>query len=304
MNFVITGGAGFIGSHLAKFLVENDHFVTIIDNLHRGKIENLSSIKNKIKFEKVDILEYEKLKKIIKNADGVFHEAALTVVKESLTKPKKYYRVNVKGTENIFKLGKEFGFKIVFASSSSVYGNQRNVPIKETSKRRPINPYGMTKLESERLAEKYSQSGVEIIGLRYFNVYGDGQNIAYAGVILKFLEKVTNGKAPIIYGNGLQIRDFISVNDVVRANLMAMESKVKHAFINIGAGIPIQIKELAKTMIELGGLSLEPVYKKLIAGDIKKSLADIRLSRQLINWKPDTKLEDWLNKTIQETMKR
>ena len=147
MNFVVTGGAGFIGSHLVKYLVKQGHCVTVIDNLQTGKMENLQNIINEIEFLKIDILDHQKLKDAVKNADGVFHNAALTIVQESFYKLKEYHEVNVKGTENIFELAKEFGFKVVYASSSSVYGNPTKIPIKEDSERKPINPYGITKLE-------------------------------------------------------------------------------------------------------------------------------------------------------------
>ena len=188
MKFVVTGGAGFIGSHLVKYLVKQGHSVTVIDNLCTGKMENLQGVINEIEFLKIDILDDQKLRDSIKTADGVFHEAALTTAQESFDKQKEYHEVNVKGTENIFKLAKELGFKVVYASSSSVYGNQTIIPIEEDFKRKPINPYGITKLEDEYLAGKYSKLDVSSIGLRYFNVYGEGQTDTYAGVITKFLK--------------------------------------------------------------------------------------------------------------------
>lgn len=141
MNLIVTGGAGFVGNHLVRHLVKKGHSVSVIDNLHSGNIENLSDLGDKITFHKMDILDYENLKNIVKNADGVFHEAALTVVQESYLKPEEYHKVNVIGTENIFKLAKEFGFKIVYASSSSTYGNPVSIPIKEDAIRKPLNPY-------------------------------------------------------------------------------------------------------------------------------------------------------------------
>jgi len=224
MRFAVTGGAGFVGSHLVKLLVEEGHEITVIDNLHKGKKENLTSVINKIKFQKMDIQDYESMRKILKNVDGVFHQAALTVVQDSFTRPEEYFDVNVHGTENIFKLANENKFKVVYASSSSVYGHKLETPIAEDAERNPINPYGKTKLETEHLVEKYSKLNAEIIGLRYFNVFGIGQTPDYAGVITKFLDRIRIGKAPIIFGNGLQIRDFIHVEDVAKANLLAMES--------------------------------------------------------------------------------
>jgi len=155
MHFAVTGGAGFVGSHLVKLLVEKGHEITVIDNLHKGKKENLTSVINKIKFQKMDIRDYESMRKILKNVDGVFHQAALTVVQDSFTRPEEYFDVNVHGTENIFKLANENKFKVVYASSSSVYGHKLETPITEDAERSPISPYGKTKLEAEHLVEKY-----------------------------------------------------------------------------------------------------------------------------------------------------
>ena len=298
MNFIVTGGAGFIGSQIVGHLVKNNHSVTVIDNFHIGKMENLASFQDKIKILNADILNYDELRNAVKNTDGVFHEAALTLVQESFTKQKEYHDVNVVGTENIFKLGREFGFKVVYASSSSVYGNPKKITIREDFERKPLNPYGNTKLEDECLAEKYSKLGVRIIGLRYFNVYGPRQNIAYAGVITKFLENIANHKAPVINGDGLQVRDFVYVGDVAKANLMAMESKVNFAFINIGSGIALSINDLADMIIKTSNLDMKPVHEKPLQGDVKESQADIRFAEKMIGWRPEMKLDKWLSEIL------
>ena len=294
MKLVVTGGAGFIGSHLVKYLIKEGHNISVIDNLYRGKMENLKDVEKKIDFFKSDIMNYEKMRDILKQTDGVFHEAALTSVPESFIKIEKYRSVNIGGTENIFKLAKEFGFKVVFASSASVYGNTTTIPITENFKRKPINPYGITKLEAEYLAEKYSKSGTQIIGLRYFNVYGKRQTPDYAAVITKFLENTIIGKPPIIFGDGSQVRDFISIDDVCRANLSAMKSDVKNGFFNIGTGIATSIKNLADLMIRLSGKSLNPEYDNLPDGDIKLSQADILLAKKFLSWEPKITLEEGL----------
>lgn len=294
MNFAVTGGAGFVGSHLAKYLVSQGHSVKIIDNLFRGKIENFEEIKNKIDFVKTDILDFDNLKKELKNSDGVFHQAALTSVPESFEKEEEYKLVNVIGTENIFKIAKEFGLKVVYASSSSVYGDTSQLPIRENTEKNPINPYGQTKLDDELLAEKYHKIGTKIIGLRYFNIFGKGQNLDYAGVITNFLENISNDKAPVIFGDGSQSRDFIYVKDIARANLAAMLSTVDGGFFNIGTGKIVTIKELAKLMIKISGNNLEPIFDELPKGDIKSSLADITLAKNQLSWEPETNLEEGL----------
>ncbi len=294
MKFVVTGGSGFIGSYIVKHLLSNDHQVTVVDNFCRGRLENLAGFEEKIDFQKLDILDYDALKEILSDSNGIFHQAALTSVPESFIQKEKYHSVNVVGTENIFKLARDFGIKVVYASSSSVYGNTISIPIKEDFKKNPINPYGITKLDDEKLAEKYYNLGVSIIGLRYFNVYGIGQTNDYAGVITKFYDYIKADKPPIIFGDGSQIRDFISVEDVAKVNLLSMQSNADFAFLNIGTGITTSVKELAYLMIKLSGKSLEPIFDKLPQGDVKESQADVTLAKKLIGWTYETSLENGL----------
>ena len=300
MHFAVTGGAGFVGSYLVKLLVKEGHKITVIDNLHKGKKENLASVINKIKFQKIDIRDYQSLEKILKNIDGVFHQAALTVVQDSFSSPEEYFDVNVHGTENIFRLAKENKFKVVYASSSSVYGHKLETPITEDAERNPISPYGKTKLEDEYLVEKYSNLNTEIIGLRYFNIFGKGQTIEYAGVITKFLDRINEGKSPIIFGDGSQIRDFIHVSDVAKANLMAMNSKSSNLIANIGTGNAISILELANMIINTSGLKIDPVFMEALEGDIEKSLADISQAKKHFNWEPKIELQDWLKEILKK----
>ena len=300
MRFVVTGGAGFVGSHLVKLLVKNGHKITVIDNLHTGKKENLGEVKDKIEFLNIDIQDYDSMEKNMKDIDGVFHQAALTVVQDSFTRPEEYFDVNVHGTENIFKLANENKFKVVYASSSSVYGHKLETPITEDAERSPINPYGKTKLEAEHLVEKYSKLNTEIIGLRYFNIFGKGQTLDYAGVITKFLDKINEGKAPIVFGKGSQIRDFIHVSDVAKANLMAMNSNSTNLLVNIGGGTAISILELAKMMIDISGLKMEPIFTDAHEGDIEKSHADISQAKKYFNWEPKIQLQDWLTEIFKK----
>tara|TARA_B100001750_G_scaffold214969_1_gene198491 strand:+ start:63 stop:959 length:897 start_codon:yes stop_codon:yes gene_type:complete len=294
MRFVVTGGAGFVGSYLVKLLVEKGHEITVIDNLHKGKKENLEQVIDQIKFLNIDIRDYDLIEKNMRDIDGVFHQAALTVVQDSFKNPEEYQSVNVDGTENIFKIAKKNNFKVVYASSSSVYGHQDNVPILENFSKKPINPYGQTKLDDEILAEKYSELGTKIIGLRYFNIFGKGQTIEYAGVITKFLDRIRDGKAPIIFGDGSQIRDFIYVKDIANANYLAMISNISNLHVNIGTGNAISILDLAKTMIHVSGLNLEPIISEALDGDIQKSHSDSSLAKNSFGWTSEMQLEDWL----------
>ncbi len=298
MKILVTGGAGFIGSHIAEYLVQRGDDVTILDNLNTGKIENLSKVNNDINFVNGDIREYKLLEKLVSDSDGVFHEAALASVQQSLKMKDEYFGVNVSGTENILKLAKEYGFKVVYASSSSVYGNPKQIPIKESDDRSTVNPYAQTKLEAELLAEKYSEVGVKVIGLRYFNVFGKRQSKEYAGVIKLFLDRIQQSKPPKINGDGLQTRDFVYIDDVVKANILAMDSDINYKFLNVGSGLPISILDLANLVIDASGLSLKPIYCPALSGDIKTTQADLTSIKKLLGWQPKTELRDWLIEVI------
>ena len=295
MRYAVTGGAGFIGSHLVKLLLNYGHRVTVIDNLSHGKIENMELAENVI-FKKIDILNFKELKRSVSGHDGIFHQAALTSVPESFRNKSTYQIINVSGTENIFKLASELKIKAVYASSSSIYGHTKIVPIQENFDRNPVNPYGKTKLECEMLAEKYSKRGAAIIGLRYFNVYG--KRNGGSDVITNFFNAIQMDQPPIIFGNGLQTRDYVYVDDVAKANLQAMNSKIKFGFFNIGTGNGTSLNELADMMIMLSNKKLAPDHRDYRVGDVEKSQADISRAEQIIAWKYETALVDGLRKSF------
>ena len=298
MKYVVTGGAGFIGSHITKKLIERGDIVTVMDNMNTGKEKNLESVMDKINFVKGDILDIDLLEDITKDADGVFHHAALASVQDSFDEPDKYHNVNVNGTENILKLSKKHGFKVVYASSSSIYGNPIRIPIKESDEKNPINPYAETKLKKEELAIRYSEMGVKVIGLRYFNVFGKGQSKEYAGVLKLFLERIRDELSPKINGDGTQFRDFVHVSDVVNANIMSMDSDVDYRFFNVGTNTSITILDLAKTIIEYSGLDIEPTFGPALNGDVHGTVANIDLIKKEIGWKPTIMLIDWVKDII------
>ena len=209
-----------------------------------------------------------------------------------------YHDVNVTGTENVLKLAKELGIKVVYASSSSVYGNPKKIPIKEDEPKNPINPYAQTKLDDEILATQYAENGVSVIGLRYFNVFGERQSKEYAGVVKKFLKSIYLGNPPIIFGDGSQTRDFVYVGDVVNANILAMTSNVKYGFFNVGTNSEITILELAKFMIKTANLNINPIHISKLQGDIQFSLADNSLARKLLGWEPKENIKNWLERMI------
>ena len=298
MKYIVTGGAGFIGSNIVKKLVVRGDDVTVIDNLNTGKEENLISVKDKIVFFNDSILNLDLLEKQTQNIDGIFHQAALASIQDSFSKPEEYQSVNVNGTENILKLAKKNNFKVVYASSSSVYGNPEKIPIKESDSKNPINPYAETKLEKERLAIKYSEMGVKVIGLRYFNVFGKGQSKEYAGVLKLFLERIRDKLPPKINGDGSQFRDFVYVEDVADANILSMDSEVNHEFFNVGTNTSITILDLAKTIIKSSELHMEPIFGPALKGDVQRTVANIDLIQDKIGWKPTVFLEKWIDEII------
>ena len=298
MKYIVTGGAGFIGSYIVKKLVARGDSVTVIDNLNTGKEKNLESVRNKIVFLKDSVLNMSLLEKKTRNVDGIFHQAALASVQDSFSKRDEYYDVNVKGTENILKLAKKNNFKVVYASSSSVYGNPEQIPIKESDAKNPINPYAETKLKKEELAIKYSEMGVKVIGLRYFNVFGKGQSKEYAGVLKLFLERIRDKLPPKVNGDGTQFRDFVYVEDVVNANILSMDSEISHGFFNVGTNSSITILDLAKIIIKSSGLHIEPVFGPALKGDVQGTIANIDLIKEKIGWKPTVVLEEWIDEII------
>ena len=298
MKYAVTGGAGFIGSHLVKNLVEHGDEIIVIDNLNTGKKKNIEKFSEKIDFFEVDIRDFNAIEDILKNVDGIFHEAALASVQDSFRIPDEFFDVNVKGTENIFKIGKKLGIKVVYASSSSVYGNPIQVPIKESDGKNPLNPYAKTKLEDDELAEKYARNDLKVIGLRYFNVFGPGQSKEYAGVIKLFLERIQQGLPPLINGDGLQVRDFVYVNDVVNANILAMESNIDSEFFNIGTNSVVSVLDLANMIIKFSGLKLKPIHRPPVPGDVKATQADITKAKMMLKWKPTTSIENWLKSAV------
>jgi UDP-glucose 4-epimerase len=298
MKYLVTGGAGFIGSHLTEKLVNEGHTVSVIDNLNTGKEKNLEDVRKKIEFVKGDILDNELLENLTENIDGVFHQAALASVQDSFSKPEEYQNVNVDGTENILKLAKKKKFKVVYASSSSIYGNPKRIPTKESDEKNPINPYAKTKLKKEELAKKYAKMGVKVIGLRYFNVFGKGQSKEYAGVLKLFLERIRDKLPPKINGDGAQSRDFVYVGDVVNANIMSMNSEINHEFFNVGTNSSITILDLAKTIIKSSKLDLEPIFGPPLPGDVHKTIANIDLIKEKLGWMPTVVLEEWIDEII------
>lgn len=291
---LVTGAAGFIGSNICDELLKNGASVIGIDNMFNGRMENLENVQKdkNFTFYKTDVRDYDRLLHIMKDIDIVYHEAAFTSVPQSILMPELCNSVNVVGTLNILNAARIRDIeKIVFASSSSVYGDTPTLPKHENMRLDPISPYGVAKQAAEAyMVSYYRVYGLNTTALRYFNVFGPRQKDSpYSGVIAIFLSSIFQHKNPIIFGDGTQSRDFTYVKDVVKANLMAGLSKeTAGEVLNIAAGNPIKLNELTKLMIELSGvegLSIE--YGPERTGDIKHSFGDIAKAKKLLHYEPD-----------------
>lgn len=306
-NTLVTGGLGFIGSNLIEHLIPISKQVIVIDDFSSGSKDNIKYLlpNDKIIIKKISVLDYSKLSKIFNqyNIENVFHLAAITSVKESLADPIYTNKVNVEGTLNILQLSNEHSIeKFIFSSSASVYGDNQNIPLIETNIPTPISPYAITKLAGEFYSKIYHEiHDLKTVILRYFNVHGPNQNPnnPYSGVISKFIHAAINNKPLIIYGDGNQIRDFVYVSDVSKANIMsALSNNCNGKTINIGCGERITINTLANIIIELTSSKSEIHYKETRHGDIYSSLADVSNAKETLNFSTKVNLEEGLKNTI------
>jgi UDP-glucose 4-epimerase len=301
-KIVITGGAGFIGSHLAEELTRQDHHVIILDDLSTGRKENAEALlsKDNTEFVQGSITELPLLQKIFLGIDFVFHQAAVTSVPRSIKNPQLAHEANATGTLNVLLAARDNGVrKVIYASSSSVYGDTPTLPKKEDMPPNPQSPYAVSKLTGEYYCRVFQRVyGLPTVCLRYFNVYGPRQDpdSPYAAVIPAFLKKLFQGDSPVIYGDGEQTRDFTFVKDAVAANILAAESEATGTF-NVGRGDRISINELAGLAVRLIGNNVEPVYKEPRPGDVKHSLADISRLKAF-GYRPKFSLEEGLRETI------
>jgi len=302
MKAVVTGGAGFIGSNLVEELANRGTEVVILDDLATGKMENITDLltRAKVNFVKGSVTNLELLKSIFNDVDCVFHQAAIPSVQRSVEDPRVTNEVNVNGTLNVLLAAKECGVeKVVYASSSSVYGDTPELPKREDMKPNPKSPYAVSKLTGEQYCTVFGEVyGIKTVCLRYFNVYGPKQDPAseYAAVIPLFITRVLANQPPIIYGDGEQTRDFTSVKDVVKANILASERG--EGVFNIASGRRISLNELAHIIIGMIDKDLKPVYTEPRKGDIKHSLADVSLAKEKIGYECEYGLEQGLKETI------
>ncbi len=303
MRYLVTGGAGFIGSHIVEKLVKNNQEVIVLDNLIEGSLENLKAVENDIEFVKGDIRDLDLLNKIMKGVDYVLHQAALRSVPKSVNNPLEYDNVNVHGTLNVFEAARLNGVKrVVYASSSSVYGDQEKLPESEDMLPKPISPYAVSKLATEYYGYCFFYNyGLETVGLRYFNVFGPRQSLDndYAVVIPKFVSCILKDENPPIHGDGTQTRDFTYIDNVVEGNLLACRKEgIGGEVFNLACGESCSVLDLVKFINEITGKSIEPVFTPKRPGDVKHTLADTKKLTEKMGFEPVVNLKDGLEKTV------
>lgn len=300
---LVTGGAGFIGSHLVDALLENGCDVVVVDNLSTGHLKNLQHVYDDIDFRKGDIRDLETMKTSAVGCDVIFHLAAVVSVPQTVTDPIHSARVNDLGSLNVLESARLQGIKrVVLSSSCAVYGDDPEIPKHENMPPGPQSPYAVQKLTNELNARLYAELyGLETVCLRYFNVFGPRQDPSspYSGVISIFMTRAVAQDAPIIYGDGRQFRDFVYVKDVVRANLLAVASQNSGgAVFNIGTGKHVRINQLWELIGAMAGTILSPVYEDARSGDIIESVADIQKAISKLGFKPKYTFQEGLQKTF------
>ena len=303
LRVLVTGGAGFIGSHLVKALVKAGHQVRVLDNLSTGSVENLADVLDAIEFVRGDVSDYGAVESAVRGVDAVVHLAALIDVAESVEKPDLYFDVNVRGTYNVAKASRNIN-TFVFASSSAVYGEPIRVLIPEDHPLMPKSPYAASKISGEAFVQAFAnQYGFRPVILRLFNVYGPKQSRAYAGVIIEFIRRVSRGEPPIIFSDGEQTRDFIHVGDVVEAIMLSLRNERVRGVFNIGSGEGVTINHLARLILKLMGREdLKPIYAPPRPGDIRHSIADISRARKELGFKPKVGLEAGIKELIKHNI--
>jgi len=302
-NVLVTGGAGFIGSHLVTRLVALGHKVRVFDDLSSGKSVNLAHVREKVDFVQGDLRHEEECLRVCHDMEFVFHQAAIPSVPKSVEQPGPSHDVNVNGTFNI--LGAAVQQKVrrfIYAASSSAYGNTKESPKHEGIRPEPLSPYAVQKLLGEQYARAFTECyGLETISLRYFNVFGTRQDpkSQYAAAIPAFVTSMLRGDPPTIYGDGEQTRDFTYIDNVVEGNMLAMQAKRTHGeAVNVACGGAISVNHVIAEINRLLGTKVKPKYVSARTGDVLHSSADIRKARELLNFKPIVSFEEGLKRAI------
>ena len=302
-KYLITGGAGVIGSNLARKLLSLGEEVVVLDDLSTGKMENLEDIKDRVKLIVGDICDIGKVKEAMEGIDYVFHQAAVVSVPRSIDEPVRTNEVNVDGTLNCLLAARDVKAKrFVYAASSSAYGDSPKLPKHEDMTPRPLSPYGVSKLVGEMYCRVfYEVYGLPTVSLRYFNIFGPYQDphSQYAAVVPIFITRLLKGESPRVFGDGEQSRDFTYIDNAVQANLLATRSdKADGKIINVACGAQYTLNELAENLKRLTGSEIDPTYAEPRAGDIKHSLGDISRASELLGYNPKVSFEEGLERTV------
>ncbi len=304
MRYLVTGGAGFIGSNTVDELVRRGHSVVVLDDISSGKEDNLAEIRNKITFIKGSITDIEVVRKAMHEAEYVLHLAARTSVPRSVKDPIETNKINIDGTLNVLVAAKELKVKrVVFAASSSAYGETATLPKVETMQPEPISPYGVTKYVGELYGQTFGRCyGLENVALRYFNIFGPRQDPGspYSGVLAKFCAAYLEDTPPVVFGDGEQTRDFTYVENAVQVNLLACEApNASGKVFNVGVGGRISLNEVLRELGKITGKTLEAKYEAPRDGDIRDSQADISQARQILGYEPKVTFEEGLAHTFE-----
>ncbi len=304
MRYLVTGGAGFIGSNTVDELVRRGHSVVVLDDLSAGKEENLADSRNKITLIKASITDIEAVRKAMHEAEYVLHLAARASVPRSIKDPIETNRINIDGTLNVLVAAKELKVKrVVFAASSSAYGETPTLPKAETMQPQPISPYGVTKYVGELYAQTFGRCyALENVALRYFNIFGPRQDPGspYSGVLAKFCTAFLEDAQPVVFGDGEQTRDFTYVDNAVQANLLACEApNVSGRVFNIGCGVRVSLNEVLHALSKITGKALEAKYDPPRDGDIRDSQADISQAKEFLGYGPQIGFEEGLARTFE-----
>jgi nucleoside-diphosphate-sugar epimerase len=302
MRYLVTGGAGFIGSNTVDELVRRGHGVVVLDDLSSGKEDNLAEVRSKITFMKGSITDIEVVQKAMLQADYVIHLAARTSVPRSVKDPVDTNRINVDGTLNVLVAARDNKVKrVVFAASSSAYGDTPTLPKSEDMQPLPISPYGVSKYVGELYAQTFGRCyGLENVSLRYFNIFGPRQDpdSPYSGVLSRFSAAFLDSTPPVVFGDGEQTRDFTYVDNAVQANVLACEApSASGRTFNIGTGHAVSLNQVLRMLQTASGKTLETKYEPPRDGDIRDSLADIRLAKEFLGYEPTVLFEEGLERT-------
>ena len=301
--YLVTGGAGFIGSHIAERLVRDGHTVRVLDDFSSGKETNLDSFRKDIEIINGDIRDADLVKRATRGVEIVFHEAALGSVPRSVVDPLTTHEVNMTGTLNVFLAARDAGVKrVVYASSSSIYGETPVLPKREDMIPQPLSPYALSKLVGEHYASVFKQIyGFEIVSLRYFNIFGPRQDpeSQYAAVVPRFITALLSGKAPVVYGDGLQSRDFTYVDNVVNANLLASEAEgIGGRAFNVACGGRYTLLELLARLKAILGSGIEPIHEAARAGDVRDSQASIEAAEHGFGYRVSVDFDEGVRRTV------